>query len=312
LEPNPVDWLTGSEQPSVRYYALTDLLGRSRSDPEVKEAYDSISKMGWGYNILSEQRADGHWVANERFLYYPKYTATNWRAIMLAELGFTKEHTGIRRVAELYFKEWLSDVEAYCRKGEVCEVGNLARTLTRFGYREDPRVMKLFEWLVDNQKEDGGWHCFKSDSGTLDCWEALAAYSVLPRTSWTKSIKRSAEKGVEFYLERKLFEEGQKYEPWFRFHYPNHYYYDILIGLDVVTALGYAGDRRLEPALKIMHGKRLQNGRWALDAVHPDLDQDASYALKEKPVPIAVEKVGEPSQWITLKCLRVAKSVEEA
>ena len=78
----------------------------------------------------------------------------------------------------------------------------------------------------------------KSDSGTLDCWEGLVAYITLPRQRWTRSIKRSAERGAKFYLYRRLFEERRKYEPWFRFHYPNHYYYDLLVGLHIITALG--------------------------------------------------------------------------
>ncbi len=118
--------------------------------------------------------------------------------------------------------------------------------LTRFGYADDPRVKRIFRWLVNDQKEDGGWHCFKSETGTLDCWEALAALSALPKSKRTRSINASIEKGVEFYLERALHKEGKKYEPWYRFHYPIHYYYDILVGLNVLTSLGFAADSRLE------------------------------------------------------------------
>ena len=139
---------------------------------------------------------------------------------MLADLGATAEHEAVRRVADLYFEEWLADIDAFCNEGEVCIVGNLARTLTRFGYGDDARVKRLFDWLVEHQKEDGGWHCFKSESGTLDCWEGLAAYNALPRQRWTRAIKGSAEKGAEFYLQRELFREGRtRYQPWFRFHY---------------------------------------------------------------------------------------------
>ena len=40
----------------------------------------------------------------EDSLYLPKYTATNWRAIILADLGLTAKHGGVRPAAELYFK----------------------------------------------------------------------------------------------------------------------------------------------------------------------------------------------------------------
>src|SRR5207249_4039672 len=80
-------------------------------------------------------------------------------------------------------------------------------------------------------------------------------------------MERSISRGAEFYLERKLFEEGRRYAPWFRFHYPTHYYYDVLVGLDVLTVLGYAGDRRLQPALRILREKRQSDGTWFLDRI---------------------------------------------
>ena len=74
-------------------------------------------------------------------------------------------------------------------------------------------------------------------------------------------IKASIQRGAGFYLERKLFEEGgPKYRPWFRLHYPVHYYYDILVGLDVITALGFGGDKRLTPALEILSRKTVMAG----------------------------------------------------
>jgi hypothetical protein len=196
---------------------------------------------------------------------------------------------------------------------EVCLVGNTARMLTCFGYADDFRVRKLFDRLVEDQKEDGGWHCFESSSGTLDCWEGLAAFSILPKSKQTRKIKNSIERGVEFYLERKLFDDGDKrYLPWFRFHYPNHYYYDILVGLDVITRLGYGKDRRLRQALHIMNEKRQRDGTWLLEKVHPDLGVGAQYSLRKKANPFALEVPGRPSKWITLTALRVLKRVEQA
>jgi hypothetical protein len=317
--------LLEEDQPSVRYYTLVDILGRKENDSEVREAYSGIPRGGWARDILELQKPGGYWEAKEPtwpkdilgwldFLYLPKYVSTNWRAIVLSDLGLTSKERRIRKIADLFFKYKLqlgSMVNFF--NDEVCIVGNTARMLTRFGYADDFRVRKLYDRLIEDQKEDGGWHCFKSDRGTLDGWEALAAYAALPKEKRTKSINRSIERGVEFYLKRKLFKEGRRYAPWFRFHYPNHYYYDILVGLDLVTSLGYAGDKRLKPALKILNGKRQHNGTWLLDTVHPDLGPGAQYKVDIKKVkPFALEKPGEPSKWITMIALRVLKRVEDA
>jgi hypothetical protein len=305
-----IDWLLEENQPSVRHHALIDLLGRGRNDPEVREAYSDISKKGWAFDILNLQKPEGHW-QSKRSLYGPKYRATNWMALILSDLGLTKENNLVRKAADLFFKQWLAlPPMTNIFKDEVCVVGNTARMLTRFGYEDDPRVGKLFDRLVEDQKEDGGWHCFESSKGTLDCWEGLAAFAALPKSKQTRKIKNSIERGAEFYLERGLFDDGEKkYPAWFRFHYPNHYYYDVLVGLDVITRLGYGRDRRLRAALEILNEKRQNDGTWLLEKVHPDLAARAQYSLRKKVSPFALEEAGMPSKWITLTALRVLKRV---
>jgi hypothetical protein len=305
-----ISWLLEEDQPAVRYYALVDVLGRSENDPEVKQPYALIPKRGWAFDILKKQNPKGYW-ESEKSLYRPKYTATNWRAIVLSDLGLTAKNPRIKRTADLIFKHWLSPSGENVFNDEVCIVGNTARTLTRFGYEDDFRVRKLFDRLVEDQKDDGGWHCFPSSHGTLDGWEGMAAFAVLPKQKRNRSLKRAIERGAEFYLERRLFREGSRYAPWFRFHYPNHYYYDLLVGLDVITKLGYGDDKRLSDALKILTKKRRSDGKWLLEKRHPDLGSGAHYSLRRRVKPFALEEAGKPSKWITLTALRILNRVEK-
>jgi hypothetical protein len=317
LEGPPKDqtmsWLLEEDQPAVRYRALTDLLGLPEDHPSVKKARSEIPKRGWASDILRRRKPGGYWESGND-LYRPKYTATNWMALVLSDLGMTKDDSRIAETAELFFKEWMDDKKENIFKDEVCIVGNAARFMTRFGYYDDPRTRRLFDRLLEDQKEDGGWHCWDSAEGTLDCWEAMAAFAAIPKGNLTRRVKSSIERGAAFYLERKLFQEGgQRYRPWIRLHYPVHYYYDILVGLDVITALGFGGDGRLKPALEILNRKR-RNGRWPLERVHPD---PPSYAWgkgnrRRKTKPFALEEVGRPSKFVTLTALRVQKRIEEA
>jgi hypothetical protein len=315
-EEDPViSWLLEKNQPTVRYYTLLNLLNRSNNDAEVKEAHLEIPKNGWARTILEKQKPGGYW-ESEKSLYRPKYTATNWMAIVLSDFGLKNDNEQIAKTAELFFKYWLalpSGENVF--NDEVCIVGNTARFLVRFGYDNDFRVKKLIDRLVEDQRNKGGWDCFSSDKSSLDGWEALAAFASIPKQKRTKKIQATIERGAEFYLQRKLFDDGEKrYAPWFRFHYPTHYYYDVLVGLDMITSLGYAADKRLKPALGILNQKRRKDGTWILDAVHPD---PANYAwgrgnLKRKVKPFALEQVGKPSKWITLKALQVMKRVDDA
>ncbi len=185
--------------------------------------------------------------------------------------------------------------------------------LTRFGYADDLRVRKLYDWLLEDQRDDGGWNCSQGTPGTLDVWEPLAAFAALPKANRSPKMEQAVATGAEFYLERKLFKEGRPYAPWLRLHYPNHYFYDILVGLDVLTQLGFGGDRRLEPALKLLTEKRQRDGTWLTDRSHPDVGPGTTvHPDAKKMKPLVIEPPGEPSKWITLKALRVLKRVKDA
>jgi hypothetical protein len=223
-----IDWLLGEDQPSVRYHTLVDVLDNKENNLEVREAYSQIGGRGWANDTLKVQKSGGYWEAEEPgpptaknilrwlgFLYLPKYVSTNWRALVLSDLGLTSEDPRIRKPADVFFRYKImlgSMINIF--NDEVCIVGNSARMLTRFGYADDPKVRKLFDRLLEDQKDDGGWHCFKSKRGTLDSWEALGAFSALAKSKRRRRIERSISRGAEFYLERRLFEQGRpRYQP---------------------------------------------------------------------------------------------------
>ena len=165
-----VDWLLQENQPSIRYYAFVDLLGRKQNDPEVREAYSKIPLKGWARDILKLQKPKGYWEPKEpswskdilgwiEFLFRPKFVATNWRALVLADLGLTSKDKRIKKIADLFFDYKLrlgSSFNFFTE--EPCIVGNAARMMTRFGYSDDYRVKKLFDRLLEDQREDGGWN----------------------------------------------------------------------------------------------------------------------------------------------------------
>jgi hypothetical protein len=309
-------FLLDGTDPSVQYFALRDLFDRPESDGEVVAAREKIGAEGWTAQILAQQQDRGHWEAFHEDggeLYIPKYIATNWRAIVLSDLGLTRRDPRVVKAVDLFFRYWSGPDGVFGEPGsETCITGNLARMLLRFGYGDDPRLRDSLAWLVRAQKEDGGWHCFPSDSGTLDAWEALAAFAAVPVPLRSAEIRRSIERGAEFYLERGLLREtdGSSYPPWNRLHYPNHYYYDLLVGLDALTALGYGTDRRLRPALHELEKRRNSDGSWNLDALQPDLEPQDEYHPRPPFYPFALEHPGLPSRWITLTALRVLRRAE--
>ena len=319
-EAHVLDWLLDEHEPSVRYHALVGLLDRREDDPNVRAAHAAIPRVGWAHELLRTQKPDGYWEAHEprtvrewvSFLRFPVFQSSVWKGIVLSDLGLTAADPRIRRFADRVFQYLLplsSPLNLFTE--EVCIVGNVGRMMTRFGYGDDRRIRKLYDWMIEDQREDGGWNCAAGRPGTLDCWEALSAFATVPNAKLSAAMERAVSAGAELYLQRKLFEEGRRYAPWFRFHYPTHYFNDVLVGLDVLTELGYGGDRRLEPALRILEQKRRADGTWLLDRVHPD-EGASGRGSARKVKPLALEMAGKSSKWITLTALRVLKRVEDA
>ncbi len=319
VSPSVRTWLTGpSSDPSVRWRFWTEVEGCSPRDARVRRAHQAIGRTGWAARLLAQQFPDGHWVtsgSSAQELYRPKYIVSNWRAIVLADLGMSRDDPRIRRTAELILRRWSGrSGDLSGRTGEVCVTGNAVRTLLRFGYGNHPTVQRSIAWIVRTQKSDGGWHCFPSRTGTLDGWEGLAALAEIPEDSRDESVRRSIERGAEFYLRHHLMNEGRtRYPPWFRIHYPNHYYYDLLVGLRILSRLGYGSDRRLGPAVRWLQSKRRPDGTWALDADHPDLDpRRGGYEFPGPVFPLRLEPPAEPSRWATVEALSVLTRCEPA
>jgi hypothetical protein len=312
-----LDWLLEEDQPSVRYMALAQLLSRPDGDPDVESAKRAITKEGWAADLLSKQNSAGWWVSGES-LYKPKYLSTNWMLLILSDLGLTKANPKVAKACELWIKKFSKRDGGFGMDGSshshLCVVGNTARALVKFGYSEHPKVKSAFEWMVKNAAEKGGWSCFGSGRN-LDSWEPMSAFAVYPRQKWTRGMKQAVEKGAEFFLERELHKQGEHYEPWYRFHYPVHYYYDLLVGLDFMTALGYGGDKRMSHAVRILKKKMRPDGRWNLDAVHPDVEGGMAEWYRnhprQAPTPFALEVAGEPSKIITLRAMQVLERLGE-
>ena len=321
-----LSWLLGRDQPSIRYRTLTELLHRPQGDPEVREARREIPVVGWAASILGGRDPAGWWVRPENH-YWPKYVSTNWMMLVLSDLGLSRENPAIRASCERWMrmKPLQKGAAGTHLPGSLhhCVVGNAARALIRFGYADDPRVREGLDWLVETANAKGGWSCFGSNRGpsrgrTLDSWEGLSALAAYPRAKRTPPMQRAIELGAEFYLERELHRQGRKYPPWYRFHYPLHYYYDVLVGLEMLASLGYGDDPRLRFAISLLEQKRRPDGRWNLDAVHPDV-KGSSLATrwerwyrahpKDRPTPFALETVGAPSKMITLRALLVLDRV---
>jgi hypothetical protein len=314
-------WLLEPIEPSVRYRTLLDLLDRPETDRDVLAAKRKIPTSGWAARLFARQKAGGHWESPDQ-LYTPKYRSTIWNVQVLALLGVTREDPRMALACELFLDQFARLDGGFDNSpdphepSELCVTGNLTRTLILAGYADDDRVRAAIDWIVRAHFPDGGWHCWPRVAfgrGTLDAWEGLSALAALPPPRRPPAARRAIENGTEFYLRRRLLQQGRRpYAPWRRLHFPNHYYYDVLVGLDMLSSLGKGGDPRMDPALSLLESKRRSDGTWAIDRSHPDVGAGAGYSLRKKPTPMVLEPAGRPSRWLTLTALRVRRRVAAA
>ncbi len=166
-----VAWLLKNENPGVRYWTLKDILERSETDTEVMSALNGIASWGPVAEYLKEQHPAGYWGDGED-VYWPKWRATVWALILLAEMGIPGTNSSIRKGCEYFLRvmdgqdrSWPppkypdEDLRGWRLVWEPCVTGNMARTLAEFGFENDPRVREMFDWLVKYQRDDGGWNC---------------------------------------------------------------------------------------------------------------------------------------------------------
>lgn len=289
-------WLLDPSEPALRYLASRDLLRPTPSAEVLRRLRVEVPRRGWAAEILDRQRERTWWERDDT-CYWPRQTGTYWSLAVLADLGMSREDVRISNAVEHMLRIHLNADGGFSPFGppkpsHFCSTGIMVRTLLQLGYLDDPRTWAGIEWLLRAQLEDGGWDCRSPPESTLDAWEALASFAAIPARRRTPAVRASIGRGAELYLSRRLLHEGSRYPRWYELHYPWHYWYDVLVGLDTLAALGYGSDARLCEAIGVIEAKRLRDGRWPLDGTNGKL---------------RVEAPGRPSKMITFLALRALR-----
>jgi hypothetical protein len=325
LKADPTDWLLEKNNPSVRYFILRDILEKPEEDLELQEARLEIMKAGLVTAILAKQKEEGYWEIPENF-YTAKYKGTAWQLLILAELGADVTNKNIKKACEFilnYSQDRQSGGFAYStsakkgggRHSEVipCLTGNMAWSLIRLGYLDDPRVKHAINWITSYQRfDDGiqealkGWPydrlkaaCLGKHTCHMGAVKTLKALSEIPSNHRSTDVKNTIEKGTEYILKHYIYKRSHDLNlvakpGWLKFGFPLMYQTDVLEILGILTQLGYK-DLRMQEAIDILLSKQDYQGRWNLENSFNGRFQ------------ANIEQKGKPSKWVTLNALRVLK-----
>jgi len=323
LKADPLPWLLEPDpvNPGVRYFALRDLLGEPETTREVRASRKAVMQTGPVPVILDNQEDDGHWVKAGSG-YSPKYRATTWQLIWLAELGADPADEGVRKGCEYVLGHSMAVNGAFSANqkpvpsGAVhCLNGNLVWALYRHGFGGDPRLQSALGWISRATTGEGpiDFHISGTSGPGFACgvnlgqpcgWganKAIRALLAVPQADRTRLIERALKQGAEFLLAYDVAKATFPYtervsSTWFKLGFPLSYWSDVLETAANLAALGYGQDRRLEAAWEWVIDKQDEDGRWPLQN-----------SLKGK-MWIDVERQGKPSKWVTLRALRALKA----
>jgi hypothetical protein len=319
------DWLLEPENPSARYLALTELLDHPPDDPHVTSARAAIPGADPARSILDAQFAGsgrepaGYWVKSD-VGYSPKYRATVWQIIFLAQLGappiepirraceYVLNHS--RRISEETYRLTgrRSDRDGRFVAGRGtrtainCLNGNLLWALGRFGYGDDPRVIEAREATAQAIVKHG-FTCYYNEN--LPCaWgdvKVLRAFLEVPPGERSAPVQTAIEQGVYLLLSVPLLEAtyptpSRVSQRWFELGFPLTYRADVLETMTVLAKAGWGGHPHVQAGIEWLLAKQDHAGRWL---------------LKQTPGKMwaSFGQVGQPNKWVTLRALALLKAV---
>jgi hypothetical protein len=268
-----IQWLLDSEDPSIRYFTLTDVLGKTSRSSKVRAARDRILDGPRVRRLLTGQKRDGGFGVHP----YQKWTGAHWRLVSLVELGVPAGEPRACAATDQVLR-WLTG-DAHRRRIRridgrtrrcASQEGNALAVCCRLGMADDPRVRYLAQSLVEWQWPDGGWNCDKvpraCHSSFYESLSPLWGLIEYYRATGDSDCRQAARRAAELFLEHRLFRSdktGAVINPeWLQLHYPLYWHYDILQAMLILSRLGPLADPRLNEALNILEAKRLPNGTW--------------------------------------------------
>ncbi len=320
----PLSWLLDSQDPSVRYWALRDLMDRPEDDTIVRRAREDIQHSTPVTVILSHQQPDGSWGTtdnqwNER--------GTVFTLLLLGELGVescsqTEKaldylHSRYQEPSGRIYYRPVDKASSHSRRSPTwgwCMTAVTLRAALLLGHTDHPLTREALSFLEKNHENIGGWSCSAYSRNPAkvrppNCYmgtiKALSALSLIPEKRRSDRVREIIEREVNTCLDNRVYlyhidRNGQATpkRAWFKFAFPRYWRSDILEATDVLTSLGVR-DLRLRDALSVIRSKQSSDGAWRLDF------------SETRRAWITIDEVGEPSKWVTLRALRTLRRTEQ-
>jgi hypothetical protein len=284
-----IDWLVSRENPAARYVALRDLMARPPKDIELRKAKQALPRDLFVRDtlaVLKRKLSPDQSAADLA----KKYDGGLWLTLVLLQIGCDRTMPEIQRAGDVLFSRWERTFRAIERTDppviDLPVFSTVCRTLALIGYGEDPRVLGGADHLARRRIGGGS----QADAGLVT--KDLLLFSAIPEVQRSEVVRRA----ITFSVERAIGTElGAAPSP----GSPESYGFpagdgpDRLELLNTLAGLGVPLRPEITAALSLVVSRADRRGRWALG---PGLNDG---------LPVALERTGELSRWVTIRALRV-------
>jgi hypothetical protein len=282
-----VSWLLDDDMPEVQYRAMTEYLGKSKYDSDVKKIYDTLLDSKTLNNIMNKFTLKDKWEHINAFL-------------ALAEFGLTRDDVPIDEYLERSIKNMNMSTK--------CARILFLRNLVSLGYSEHPWVQEQIALAFSSIRQDGSVRCLDKTKKTNDskledmgCYRQTTTYLLLaaelkkrgislPQFELLKRFYRDHE--ISFHLEtpdKVIIKEMSG-----TFYPIDHVHIGLQIIMYGLSVLGVANHQSCNKAWSLLENKKDIEGKYILTESF------------EEPY-FNVGMVGKPNKWVTLYVLLAEK-----
>lgn len=160
LNKSVIDKLLSSDEPSIRYKTLVNILGKKPGTKTVKDTQKEIASSSRVKTLLSERDDDGRIPHHP----YKKWFGAHWVLSILADIGYPTGDISLIPLKDQVL-EWLLSEEhiqtIVTIKGRqrlhCSQEGNAVYSLITLGL-DDDRVDELVARMIKTRWPDGGWN----------------------------------------------------------------------------------------------------------------------------------------------------------
>lgn len=264
---NTIEWLLSGDV-SVQYETHKYILNSSEN--VLTHVQHKIGKIGFAAQLLKAQHPNGYWGT---YYYQPKWTSTHYTLLDLKNLSLPLSNAlSCKKIITQMLDDCMAEdgsinLAKSNLPSDVCVDGMILNYASYF-CPDEPRIQKLVEFILSQQRQDGGftWYVDQSNGdphSTICVLEGLQEYINAGFQYKSNAVKIAQKDALRFFSHNQLFLHEKRL---LLLKYPYRYFYSILRILEFFAKFKVAPTALMYEAKRMLDLRKQPNGRWNLDS----------------------------------------------